>query len=71
MNGTTKKIISALSACIILMFLAAALNRTGSLILFWKEEPLSRITHDEKYGYYADNFEEDDEEEGGYRRFRG
>ena len=53
MNGTTKKIISALSACIILMFLAAALNRTGSLILFWKEEPLSRITHDEKYGYYA------------------
>ena len=25
----------------------------------------------EKYGYYADNFEEDDEEEGGYRRFRG
>lgn len=53
MNGITKKIISALSGCIILLFLAAALNRTGSLILFWKEEPVSRITHDEQYGYYA------------------
>lgn len=53
MNGITKKIISVLSGCIIILFLAAALNRTGSLILFWKEEPVSRITHDEQYGYYA------------------
>ena len=30
-----------------------ALNRCGSLILFWKEEALGSIRHDEGYGFYA------------------
>ncbi len=53
MSKTAKKIISAISAIILLVFLAAALNRTGSLILFWEEKSLGKITHDERYGYYA------------------
>ena len=36
-----------------MLFLLAALNRTGSLILLWKEEPLGSISHDEGYGHYA------------------
>ena len=48
-----KKIVSVISACFILFFIRALLNRTGSLILFWKEEPLGSITHDSGYGYYA------------------
>lgn len=35
------------------LFLLGLLNRTGSLILLWKEEPLGSITHDEGFGYYA------------------
>lgn len=47
------KILSILSCIFFLLFLLALLNRTGSLVLFWKEEPLSSITHDAGYGYYA------------------
>lgn len=52
----TKKKLSAISAvtfCFLMLFLLAALNRTGSLILLWKEEPLGSISHDEGYGHYA------------------
>ena len=53
MNKPLKKIITVISTGFFLLFLFVVLNRTGSLILFWKEEPVSRITHDEAYGYYA------------------
>lgn len=48
-----KKIVSVISACFILFFIGALLNRTGSLILFWKEEPVGSIMHDSEYGYYT------------------
>lgn len=48
-----KKFLFVLSFCILSVCLFAALNRTGSFILFWKEEPLGDITHDDGYGYYA------------------
>lgn len=53
MNGKFRKLFTAPAACFILLFLLAVLNRTGSLILFWKEEPLGSITHDSGYGNYA------------------
>ena len=53
MNGKFIKLFSGTAACFILLFLLAVLNRTGSLLLFWKEEPLGSITHDSGYGYYA------------------
>ncbi len=36
-----------------LLFVLALLNRTGSLVLFWKEEPTGSLTHDAGNGYYA------------------
>ena len=36
-----------------MLFLLAFLNRTGSLVFLWKEEPLGSITHDAGFGYYA------------------
>ncbi len=47
------KLISGIFLFFILLFLAALLNRTGSLFLFWKEEPLGSIEHDSGFGYYA------------------
>lgn len=45
------------SVILTVIFLSAALfailNRTGILILLWKETELSSITHDDGYGYYA------------------
>ena len=53
MKSTFQKTVSLISSSFILLFLLAALNRAGSLILLWKEEPLGSITHDTGYGYYA------------------
>ena len=53
MKSTFQKTVSLISSFFILLFLLAALNRAGSLILLWKEEPLGSITHDTGYGYYA------------------
>ena len=53
MNEKNKKAFSAIAFCFILFFVLAALNRTGSLILLWKEEPLGSIEHDAGFGHYA------------------
>lgn len=53
MNRITEKIITGLFSCILLLFLLACLNRSGSLIMFWQEKPLGKITHDEGFGYYS------------------
>ncbi len=53
MDEKLRKIVSITSSCFILLFLLAFLNRTGSLLLFWKEEPSGSITHDSGFGHYA------------------
>ena len=45
--------VSGILICFILLFLLGLLNRSGSLVLLWKEEPLGSISHDEGYGNYA------------------
>ena len=53
MNGMRRKGFIVISVLFFSLFLFALLNRTGSLILFWKEENPGSITHDSGYGYYA------------------
>ncbi len=53
MNGMKRKGLVIISVLFFSLFLFALLNRTGSLILLWKEENPGSITHDSGYGYYA------------------
>ena len=53
MSSKIKIFLTILTVCFFAVFLFAFLNRTGSLILFWKEEPIGGITHDEGFGYYS------------------
>lgn len=48
-----RQILFLFSILIFMVFLFALLNRCGSLILLWKEEPAGSITHDAGFGYYA------------------
>lgn len=53
MNRNFKRIVSCLSVILLTFFLFAVLNRTGSLIILWKEDSPGSIQHDTGYGYYA------------------
>lgn len=48
-----RQILFLFSILIFTLFLFALLNRCGSLILLWKEEPVGSVTHDAGFGYFA------------------
>ena len=52
-NFNNNQFVRKLAFIFMLLFLLALLNRTGSLIFLWKEEPLGSVTHDAGHGYYA------------------
>ncbi len=47
------RLISGISLCFLMLFMLGLLNRSGCLILLWKEEPLGSLSHDDGYGNYA------------------
>ena len=53
MNKTFRNISRVLFVVLFCVTLLCVLNRTGSLILTWKELPIGDITHDSGNGYYA------------------
>ena len=48
-----KLIFTIIAFCFIFLFLCGVLNRTGSLILTWKELPPGGISHDAGFGNFA------------------
>ena len=53
MNKNFRNIARVLFVVLFCVTLLCVLNRTGSLILTWKELPIGDITHDSGNGYYA------------------
>ncbi len=53
MNKFLRKIIHVLFVVFFCVTTLCILNRSGSLILTWKELPINSVTHDAGYGYYA------------------
>lgn len=53
MNTFLRKIIHVLFIVFFCVTVLCLLNRTGNLILTWKELPINSVNHDSGYGYYA------------------